>query len=190
MSKADFQRVTGLREYPSSLAGLVKDDRLDFFANTEVAYTLRGVLVRLKALWNYEAPEGGGDTHFAVVRGRRSRIEIRQGADEKYRTELYVVPTTPDGRDVKAALEKKIAALQGRYPGLSVAGEGSALHVLVPDRYRTTHEAHFAEVTERFLGYLRDPKTMPRWEKANMLAKYYVTTKGTELSRNTPAKTP
>jgi hypothetical protein len=37
---------------------------------------------------------------------------------------------------------------------------------------------------------LKDPKTIPRWEKANMLAKYYVTTKGTELSRKAPAKTP
>jgi hypothetical protein len=71
-----------------------------------------------------------------------------------------------------------------------VASEGSALHVLVPDRYRTTHEAHFAEVTGRFLGYLGDPKTMPRWEKANMLAKYYVTTKGTELSRQARSNRP
>ena len=79
--------------------------------------------------------------------------------------------------------QKKVAALNARFPGLEVAQEGEAFRVVVPDRYRTSHEAHFAEVTERFLGYLEDPKTLPRWEKANMLAKYYVTTKGTELSR-------
>ena len=54
----------------------------------------------------------------------------------------------------------------------------------MPDRFRTSHEAHFAEVTERFLGYLKAPRTMPAWEKANMLAKYYVSTKGTDLSRS------
>jgi hypothetical protein len=158
----------------------VKDDRLDFFANTEVSYAIRGVQVRLRALWSYEAPEGGGDTHVAVARGRRSRIEIRQGPEQKWKTELYVVPT---GTEVGTALEKKIASLQERFPGLAVAKEGETLRVVVPDRYRTSHEAHFAEVTERFLGYLEDPKTLPRWEKANMLAKYYVTTRGTELSR-------
>ena len=190
MSKPEFQRVTGLREYPASLAGLLKGDSLEFFANTEVAYTLRGIRVRLAALWNYEAPEGGGDTHFAVVRGGRSRVEIRQGAAQKYQTELYVVPTGPEAGQVKAALDKRIAALQDRYPGLSVSSEESALRVVVPDRYRTTHEAHFAEVTQRFLAYLKDPKKMPHWEKANMLAKYYVTTKGTELSRLSPPKAP
>jgi predicted dehydrogenase len=183
MSKPEFQRVTGLREYPASLASLLKGDSLEFFANTEVSYTLRGIRVRLEALWNYEAPEGGGDTHFAVVRGRRSRIEIRQGVEQKYQTELYVVPTGPEAGQVKPAVEKRIAALQDRYPGLAVSSEENALRVVIPDQYRTTHEAHFAEVTERFLAYLKDPKTMPRWEKANMLAKYYVTTKGTELSR-------
>jgi predicted dehydrogenase len=183
LTRGDFQRVTGLREFPASLAGLVKDDRLDFFANTEVSYALRGVQVRLRALWSYEAPEGGGDTHFAVARGRRSRIEIRQGPEQKWTTELYVVPM---GTEVGTALEKKIASLQKRFPGLAVAKEGETLRVVVPDRFRTSHEAHFAEVTARFLGYLEDPKTLPRWEKANMLAKYYVTTRGTELSRLNP----
>jgi hypothetical protein len=53
----------------------------------------------------------------------------------------------------------------------------------VPDAFRTGHEAHFAEVTRRFLEYLKEPAAMPRSLKANMLAKYFVTTSGTELSR-------
>ena len=55
--------------------------------------------------------------------------------------------------------------------------------MVVPDRYRLGHEAHFAEVTERFLGYLRDPASLPAWEAANMLAKYRVTTEAVELGR-------
>ena len=30
---------------------------------------------------------------------------------------------------------------------------------------------------------MKDPSSLPKWEKANMLAKYYVTTKAVELSR-------
>jgi hypothetical protein len=55
--------------------------------------------------------------------------------------------------------------------------------VVIPDKYRVGHEPHFAEVTERFLGYLKDRKTLPAWERANMLAKYKVTTEAVELSR-------
>ena len=46
-----------------------------------------------------------------------------------------------------------------------------------------SHEAHFAQVATNFLGYIRDRGTLPAWERPNMLAKYYVTTTGTELSR-------
>ena len=51
-----------------------------------------------------------------------------------------------------------------------------------PDKYRDGHEAHFGQVATRFFEYLRDPKRLPAWEKPNMLAKYYTTTKGLELS--------
>jgi hypothetical protein len=55
--------------------------------------------------------------------------------------------------------------------------------VTIPDLYRVGHEAHFAQVTNRFFEYLKQPETLPAWEKPNMLAKYYVSTKGVELSR-------
>jgi hypothetical protein len=50
------------------------------------------------------------------------------------------------------------------------------------------HEAHFAQVTRHFLSYLRDRSKLPAWERPNMLAKYYVTTTGTELSHQSPPK--
>jgi len=187
LTRAEFERVTVERGFPPVLAPYVEDQRLSYFANTLVSYTLRGVHVRLKALWRYEAPPGAGDTHFAVVRGSRARVEIRQGPEQRYRTELDVVPVRPSDRDaVRAALEKRVADLRGRFPGLSIEDLAVGMRVAVPDRLRTSHEAHFAEVTSRFLGYLGTPGAVPRWEKANMLAKYYVTTKGVELSRRTP----
>jgi hypothetical protein len=56
---------------------------------------VRGVHVKLDVLWDYEAPAGAGDTHFAAYRGTNSCIEIRQGAEENYRPELYVKPNRP-----------------------------------------------------------------------------------------------
>ena len=43
-------------------------------------------------------------------------------------------------------------------------------------------EVAFAEVAKKFFEYLKDPASMPAWEKANMMAKYYVSTAGVDLS--------
>ena len=56
------------------------------------------------------------------------------------------------------------------------------MRVTIPDQYRVGHEAHFAQVTKQFFEYLKRPETFPAWENPNMLAKYYVTTKGVELA--------
>jgi hypothetical protein len=60
---------------------------------------------------------------------------------------------------------------------------GSRLQILIPDGLRDTHEKHFALVARKFLKYVRDPGSMPSWEEPDMLAKYYLTTKGVELAR-------
>jgi hypothetical protein len=184
LDRAQLLRLTGDKELDPALAARLKDGRLDYFANGEVSYTIRGTHVRLRALWNYEAPEGGGDTHAATLRGSRARVQILQGAEQKWRAELYVVPNRPaDAAGVKAAVQRRVAELAKDRPGLAVEDEAARLRVVIPDRYRVGHEAHFAQVTERFLGYLKDPSTLPKWEKANMLAKYWVTTQAVEMSR-------
>ncbi len=184
LDRAQLLRLTGEKQLDPTLAARLTGDRLDYFANGEVSYTVRGTHARVKALWNYEAPEGGGDTHVAIVRGSRARVEILQGVEQKWRPELYVVPLrAEDAPALRAALERRVAELAKARPGLTVADEGARLRVVVPDVYRVGHEPHFAQVTERFLGYLKDPASLPKWEKANMLAKYYVTTKAVELSR-------
>jgi predicted dehydrogenase len=181
---SDFARVTGTPAFPASLASRVKDGRLHYDGNTSLLYTLRGIHTRVKVSWEFEAASGAGDWHAAIVRGTRARIEVRQGPDTKHRTELYIVPTgQADHAAVAAAAKARIAALQSTFRGLGVEDSGRELHVVVPDEFRTGHEAHFAEVTRQFLEYLRNPKLMPAWEQSAMLAKYYVTTSGVALSR-------
>ena len=183
ISRSDFRRVTGESDFPRYLAANVKGDQLDLYCNGSVSYALRGIHVKLMAGWNYEAPAGAGDTHLAIFKGSKSRVEIRQGVEEKYRPEVYVVPEPQKRSEVLAGLKKKIETLQTRFPGVGVEETGERFRITVPDKYRVGHEEHFAQVTERFLEYLRNPKALPSYEKPNLLAKYYVTTKALELSR-------
>ncbi len=186
LSLDDFRSVTGCEAFPPDVASHVCDGRLHYFCNTEVAYRLRGIHARLNVLWDYEAAPGAGDTHHAVARGTRSRVEVRQGPEQKFRPEVYVVPHRAGERAfVRTALEKAVARLHEAYPGLATTDQGDELRLDIPPAYRVGHEAHFAEVTRQFLGFLRAPETLPAWEKANMLAKYFVTTTGVEKSRHT-----
>jgi predicted dehydrogenase len=183
LTKADFQKVTGESDFPDYLRSQVKDDKLDYYCNTQVAYSLRDIHVKLDVLWNYEAPTGG-DTHFAYFKGSRSRVEIRQGKEENFRPELYLIANdAADKAAVVEALQKRIEALQVEYAGVGIRDLGREVHIEIPDRYRVGHEAHFAQVTNRFLEYLKDRSTVPAWERPNMLAKYFVTTNGLALSR-------
>jgi predicted dehydrogenase len=150
---------------------------LDYYCNTHVSYALRGVPVKFDVLWNWEAPAGGGDTHLAIYRGTKSRVEVRQSAAEKYVPELYVVGAV--GREIL----RKVTELVERYPGIGVEDRGDEFRIVIPQSYRVGHEAHFAQVATRFFEYLRDPGAFPSWENPNMLAKYFVSTKGTAVSQ-------
>jgi predicted dehydrogenase len=178
LTKAQFTQVTGEPDFPDHLAPWVKDGRLEYFSNHAVACTVRGVHVALDVQWGWES--AAGDEYEAVFRGSKSRAEIRQ----KTAPELYIVPNSAAIADaVFAALRRKIDALQPAWPGVAVDIRGGEAHIVIPEKYRVGHEAHFAQVARAFLKYMQDPKSLPAWEKSNMLVKYAITTRGVELSR-------
>ncbi|MBL8227055.1 MAG: hypothetical protein JNL98_01205 [Bryobacterales bacterium] len=190
MSQAQFQRVTGTAAFPGFLSEWVKPDGLHYFCNNRVSYKLRGTHVKLDVKWDYEAAPGLGDTELAVFRGSKSRVEVRQGKAENFKPEVFVVPNRPqDKAAVAAALQSKLAAMAGEWPGLGVVDRGAELQVTIPEKYRIGHEAHFAILTGKFLEYAKNPASMPAWEAPYMLAKYHVTTQGVALARkNSRAK--
>lgn len=66
---------------------------------------------------------------------------------------------------------------------MAVEEKNGEAHIVIPEKFRVGHEAHFAQVMNRFFDYMKSPKSMPSWERANMLAKYYVSTGGVGLAR-------
>lgn len=186
---ADFERVTGEKGFPASLAPAVKEGRLEYFANTFVTYRLRGVHVALNVIWDWEAPSGRSDSHFAFYRGTLARVEVRQGKAEAYRPEVYVVPVEPARLGaLRGAVESRLSARRSEYPGVGVEAQAGELRLTIPDALRVSHEEHFGQVARRFFSFLRGNTALPAWERPNMLTKYRVTTRGTEISRQTPVR--
>jgi len=177
VGSAQFRQVTGEPGWPEYLEPWIKGASLDYFCNTRVQYQIRGVHVSVETRWNWEA-EAGDDTQTACYRGSRAQLELRQGAEERYRSELYVVPFA----DIAAALERRISALQTAYPGVSLAKLGREWRVTIPDALRIGHEAHFAQMTRNFLDHVEHRRPLPAREKPNMLAKYFVCTEGVGIS--------
>ena len=180
ITRAQFEKVTGAKQFPAFLSRDVKDGVLQVYSNGEMNYTLRGVHARVSVTWNFEAPEGTGDTHFLLMRGTNANLVIRQGAEQKFKPVLYVErnPSVPAAAH-EAALAKAVEHLQGKWPGVAVRRDGDKVAIDVPAKYDVGHEAHFAQVTSDFLRYLREGK-LPDWEVPNMLVKYGTIMEGYE----------
>jgi predicted dehydrogenase len=175
-----FKKVTQLEQYPDYLQSSVDNGTLKVFSNGEINYKLKGIHSKVSVLWNFEAPQGAGDTHFSIMRGTLSNLVIRQGAEQGYKPTLYVEPITNEGLDAFGnVLEKAVNIdLQAAYPGIkAIKISDKQWMIEIPASYSVGHEAHFTQVSEKFLRFLTEGK-LPDWEIPNMIVKYYTTTEG------------
>ncbi|MCH8119216.1 MAG: Gfo/Idh/MocA family oxidoreductase [Planctomycetes bacterium] len=184
LTRQQYEKVTRAPDFPDFLKGKLNNEGvLSYYANGEMIYAMKGVHVKLAVTWNFQAPQGGGDTHHSLFRGSKANVIIRQGKEQDYRPELYVEPAPgASAEELAASLKKALAELQSKYPGLALKRQANSWQVLIPDEHRIGHEAHFRKVTEKYLQYLADGK-LPEWEVPNMIAKYYITTRALQLAR-------
>lgn len=178
ITREQFRRVTRYEDFPAYLDPYIEDGILMAPANSLLDFKTGDVHAQVSVKWAYEAPEGGGDTHYSIMRGTLSDLIIRQGAEQEYTPELYIkVKSSADAGAVEEALNTFLKqSLKELYPDLSLESSGERTwHLVIPDKYRIGHEAHFAEVTQRFLDYFH-LRRIPDWEWQQMLTKYYITT--------------
>lgn len=181
ITKDEFAAVTGLKEFPDYLKDDVKDGKLNVFSNGEMVYSIKGVFAKVSVEWKYQAPAGGGDTHFSVMHGSNSDLVIRQGAEEKYIPTLYIENIKTAGAEqFKKILETAFTSLPYDSLGIDQDGNGR-FKIIIPAKYRVSHEEHFGQVTSKFLEYLKSGK-LPEWEIQGMLTKYYTTTSALKLA--------
>lgn len=184
ITPSQFKKSTNQDSYPSYLDNDIKDSTLHVYANGEMNYTIKDVHAKVSVKWNFEAPEGTGDTHYSIMRGSKANLVIRQGKDQSYKPVLYIEPVVNNSR-YNAMLQESMSKLGQKYPGIALKKAANGWEIVIPESYKVGHEAHFAEVTKKFLGYLKQGK-LPEWEVPNMLAKYYTTTMA--LEKATSAK--
>jgi len=173
LTPSEFKRVTRV-DYPDYLKKYVKDSILSVLANGEINYTIKGVHAKVTVNWKYREPAGSSDTHYALMRGTKADLELRQGSDEKYKATLFIkaAPGIPAAEFV-TAIEKVKVRFQQKYPGFDLIQKGNEW-IVKPGTFKGTNSAQVA------IGYILN-NSMPAWEVPNMIAKYYTTTSGVGL---------
>ena len=184
MTRAEFQRVTGYANYPGFLQKDVRDDVLHVYSNGDITYKIKDVCAKVSVIWNYTYPEGGGDTHYSIMKGSKSHLIIEQGQEQGYKPVLTIkavkgIETATFEKELTEALK----AITAKYPGVSMTKQAEdTWKVEIPGKYHNGHEAHFGQVTENFLKYL-SAGVLPEWEVPNMITKYYITTHALEMAK-------
>src|SRR5450759_3432084 len=182
ISKDEFKGVTGFDNFPDYLQKDVKGGKLNVFSNGEMVYQIKGIFAKVSVEWKYQAPPGGGDTHYSVMHGTKCDLIIKQGAEEKFMPTLYIENVKgATMADFTARLKEVIGALP--YDSLQLEAVGkSTLKINIPNKYRVGHEEHFGQVTAKFLEYLKGGN-LPEWEVPGMITKYYTTTSALKMAR-------
>jgi predicted dehydrogenase len=182
ISKEEFKKVTGIDDFPDFLQKDVKDGKLNVFANGDMVYQIRGIFAKVSVEWKYQAPEGAGDTHYSVMHGTKCDLIIKQGAEESFIPTLYIENVKGLAmKDFTSELNEVVRTLP--YDSLQIKSlNKSSLKIIVPVKYRVSHEEHFGQVTAKFLEYLKSGK-LPQWEVSGMITKYYTTTSALKLAK-------
>lgn len=182
ISAQQFENITGASSFPDYLTDQLEDGELPYYSNGEMSYTIRDHYVRISVEWDYEAPPGGGDTHYSLMRGTLADLVIRQGADQNFKSTLFVEPAEDADRSaLDSALDDAVRDLQNEFPGTTFQQTETGWQLDIPDELYLGHEAHFGIVAENYFGYLVDGE-LPHWEVPNMITKYYITTKAREMA--------
>ncbi len=182
ISKEEFKGVTGLDNFPDYLSRDIKDGKLNVFSNGEMIYQIKGIFAKVSVEWKYQAPPGGGDTHYSIMHGTECDLVIKQGAAENFVPTLYIENIRSKSlKDFRAKLKEAVSTMPYDSLGIEEASANS-LKINIPSKYRVGHEEHFGQVTAKFLGFMKEGK-LPDWEVPCMITKYYTTTSALKMAR-------
>ena len=183
LSEEMFTKVTGAKTFPDFLEKDLDGGLLKINCNGSITYKIKGKFAKTSVIWNFQAPEGTGDTHYSIMRGTKCNLIIKQGADENFKPKLYI--TINEDQDAVAFEEHLKTAintnLNQKYSGIKLQKLDTTTWALeIPQEYKTGHEQHCEEVTKNYLKYLKEGN-MPAWEVPNMIVKYYTTSEAFKL---------
>ncbi|MGI6047664.1 MAG: putative oxidoreductase C-terminal domain-containing protein [Petrimonas sp.] len=182
----EFSKSTRQPEFPAYLQKYLDNSLLNVYTNGTVNFDLKNHNIGLKVIWNYQAPNGSGDTFVSVINGTKAILKMAQGKEQQFVKQLYTQkPDNVNEKKITENLQKAIERLKVNYPFVSISPPSANGEYLIniPTANRDGHESHFKYVAEIFFNFLVN-QNMPEWKISNTRAKYYITTEAVEVTRN------
>jgi predicted dehydrogenase len=176
-----FRRITGLDDFPEVIRDRIADGVLSYLCNAAIRFQLRDIAVAIESRWALAIAEGGGDTHYVLVRGTAADLIVEHSGRTHYVTELTVRPVE-GGAGYAAALRSAIKTLEDAFPGLGIEPSAGEFRITIPHALRTTHEQHFAKVLDQFLSRIDGGELSDNCGR-DLVAKYTLLARAVELSR-------
>ena len=115
------------------------------------------------------------------MHGTKCDLVIKQGAEEKFLPTLYIENISDPSDNFVSELNKAIQSLP--FDSLRAETDKNGFKIVIPSKYRVSHEEHFGQVTRSFLEYLEAGK-LPDWEVPGMITKYFTTTQALKMALN------
>lgn len=77
----------------------------------------------------------GDGTHYALVRGTRCNLLIKQGAEQNYKPALYVEnKSAASAVQFEQAVRAAVAELNVNWPGVDLKPAGASWEIVIPDK--------------------------------------------------------
>lgn len=141
--------------------GVEREEPVEVYSNGYILARIKGVMVKINVQWNFEAPNSSGDTFSAIYRCENGFLRVVQDMTTNFSKEIFITQYDQEDSD-----------------------EDTHIIVNIPEAARTGHEEHFNLVTGTFLKYIDGADSVPDFEAANTLAKYYITTEAVDIARS------
>jgi predicted dehydrogenase len=143
LTPSQFKLVTKSETFPEFLKKDIKDTVLNVYSNGEMSYKLKGVHAKVSVLWNFQAPEGTGDTHYSIMKGSKANLIVRQGKDQKYKPVLYI-ETADKSKAYEDGVAAAFKAVQDKYPGVELKKIAAGWEITIQQNTTpaTSHISH------------------------------------------------
>lgn len=182
----NYKHSTGTEGFPDYLQKNIENSILKVYANGAIEFDVKDHFVKLAVLWNWQAPEGSGDTFSSIIKGSKAIIKTVQNSEQSFVKQLYVQKPDNTGEiEFQENLQKAVEKIQTKYNFISYSPTSNVNEFIIdiPVHFRDGHESHFSFVAESFFNYLVN-RDIPDWEILNTLTKYYITTKAVEMAKD------
>lgn len=176
ISLGQYKLSTGAESFPDYLDFCRSDSVINVMSNGSISFYVKGIPVTIDVRWDFEAPEGSGDTFEALYKGSKATIKIVQDSTTNFKKILTIDASREAVDDLKGMLAKDFTGI-----AIEEYKNGSWIVNINPAMSKW-HEDHFGLVCKSFLEYLNG-SVLPDWESTNTITKYHLTTEAVKLAQ-------